>query len=144
MSLCHYSFNKIIHDYNHSWIMIIYRDHFLSISYVTKIFLLTLIVLHNEYKYMICHWPCLKHPFEHHGLVILGLLYPDVCNMLCTMEFCHPKQILLSHTTLNYIAKPLLSDNKEHSSSVRKKVLFSGIEEKDKVERRLAVQKIVN
>ena len=52
------------------------------------------------------------------------------------MESCHPKQyiILLSHTVTNYISKSLLSDTREHSSSVRTKFLFSGIEEKDKVE----------
>ena len=49
------------------------------------------------------------------------------------MESCHPKQyiILLSHTITNYT---LLSDTREHSSSVRTKFLFLGIEEKDKAE----------
>ena len=72
---------------------------------------------------MIYHWPCLAHPLEHHGLVILVLLYHDHSNMLCTVESCHPKQhiILLSQTTM-YIAKPLLSDTiREHSLSIRGK-----------------------
>ena len=52
------------------------------------------------------------------------------------MESCHPKQykILLSHTTTNYIAKVLLRYIKEHSLSIRRKILFSEIEEKDKAE----------
>ena len=68
---------------------------------------------------MICHWPGQEHPFEHHGLVMLVLLYNDHCNMLCTIESCHPKQhkTLFSHTSTNYIAKALLSDTREHSSS---------------------------
>ena len=60
------------------------------------------------------HWPCLKHQLEHHGLVIIVLVYHDLCHMLWIIESCNPKQhiILSSHTSKNYYvySKVLLSD----------------------------------
>ena len=66
---------------------------------------------------MLCHWPCLEHQLEHHGLEMLVLLYHDHCNMLCTMESFCPKQhiILLSHSSTNYTAKALLSNTWQES-----------------------------
>ena len=63
----------------------------------------------------------MERPFQHDGIVILVLLYNDLCNMLCTMDSCHPKQhiILLSHTSTSYTEKALLNDTREHSHPVR-------------------------
>ena len=57
----------------------------------------------------------LEHPLEHHGLVIIVLLYNDHCSMLCAMEFRHSKQdiILLSVFSIDYIARALLNDTRE-------------------------------
>ena len=52
---------------------------------------------------MTCHWPRLEYPLEHNGLVMLVLLYPDLWNILCTMESGQTEQdiILMSWTSAN-------------------------------------------
>ena len=70
---------------------------------------------------MICYWPRLEHPLEHHDLVILVQLYHDTYHMLCAMESCHPKQhiLLMPDVTTKYNIKALLKKPKEHSYFVR-------------------------
>ena len=57
----------------------------------------------------------LENLLEHHGLVILVLLYNDLCGMLCEMESHHSKQdiILLSVYSIDYVARALLNDTRE-------------------------------
>ena len=65
---------------------------------------------------MICHWPLLEHPLEHHELVILLLPYNNLVGMLSAMELCHPKQdvIFLSHFSIHNMVKTLQSDTRKH------------------------------
>ena len=80
--------------------MTMHRDYFFNFI-CDQSSLLTSVVLH---EYIICHWPYLEHPLEHHGLIIIVLLYHYHSDMLCTLASCHPKQdiIIMLHTSTNY------------------------------------------